>query len=98
MKVVIVDPDKQPYVKEIRNELKPMKSIVKGYLETIPLIIENKQFIGVCNEEGSFTEKPNRVFNGMILYGPFFIAGFDGLSEFEGLSDEDLALVLSYFN
>lgn len=69
MKVVMLEPNKPAYVKEIANDLASMQDIVEGYIEIIyPFEDEN---IGlVCNEEGKINGLPlNRAIraNGKII-------------------------------
>lgn len=69
MKVVMLEPNKPAYVKEIGNDLASMQEIVEGYIEIIyPFEDEN---IGlVCNEEGKLNGFPlNRAIraNGKII-------------------------------
>lgn len=90
MHVLIVEPYKRPFVKEIGNDLSSMQRIVGGMIEAIypyddPVAI-------ICNEEGKFQGLPlNRALrdeNGKmydIIAGTFFIAGLKG-SDFISLS------------
>ena len=57
MKVVMLEPNKPAYVKEIGNNLASMQEEVEGYIEIIyPFEDEN---IGlVCNEEGKIEGFP----------------------------------------
>ena len=69
MKVVMLEPNKPAYVKEIGNDLASMQEEVEGYIEIIyPFEDEN---IGlVCNEEGKINGFPlNRAIreNGKII-------------------------------
>ena len=69
MKVVMLEPNKPAYVKEIGNDLASMQEEVEGYIEIIyPFEDEN---IGlVCNEEGKIEGFPlNRAIrtNGKII-------------------------------
>lgn len=84
MKVIMVEPRKEAYVKEIGNELEDMQEAVNGYIQAIypfddPVAV-------IMDEEGKLkkTAKANRPIydeNGKIadvLYGPFFICGVGG--------------------
>lgn len=79
-----------PKVETIETGLKPMQEFVGGYIECLP-IGENIDL--VCNEEGKFTEKPNRpIFDGQdIVYGDCFVARANPLTgEYISLTDEDI--------
>lgn len=78
--VLIVEPDKAPYMKEIDSELESLQKIVKGHIEaTYPFEDE----VGIiCNEEGKINRLPlNRAIYGEnkqmldIIAGTFIVAG-----------------------
>ena len=59
IRVVIKEPDKPPYVREVDGSLKSMQAIVGGYIEVVPAEIivgaeelPKDQFLLVINEEG----------------------------------------------
>ena len=92
MNVLVVEPMKKPYLKDIDSGLRSLQHEVGGYIEAI---YPYEDLVGiVCNEEGKLEELPrNRAIyneNGEmvdIIAGTFLIIG---LSEdnFAGLSDE----------
>lgn len=51
MQVVMLEPNKQAYVKEIGNDLASMQDIVDGYIQII-YPFEDENVCLVCNEEG----------------------------------------------
>lgn len=80
IKIIIVEPSKQPKVAEIENTLKAMQAIVGGHIEVIsPFGNDN---VLVCNEEGRLQNLP---FNRFLfdrgtgvptwISGTFFICG-----------------------
>ena len=75
MKILVVEPGKHPYEKEIKGELKEMQEIVGG---TIQAVYPFPEKIGlVCNDEGIILGLP---FNREIkedygIFGTFFISG-----------------------
>ena len=76
IKVLVVEPGKEPYVSELSNELKPMQELVGGYIETVTL---SPDAVLICNEEGKLNGlKANRRLGGDILVGTFFISGTYG--------------------
>ena len=50
IRVVIVEPGKEPYIKVVENSLECLQKIVGGYIETIRPF--GDEVILVCNEEG----------------------------------------------
>lgn len=91
MKILMVEPDKVPYEKEIDNDLESLQAAVGGYIQAIypyeePVVL-------ICNEDGKCMDLPlNRALrdeNGEIydiLAGNFFIAGL-GEENFTDLPD-----------
>ena len=69
MKVVMLEPNKPAYVKEIANDLASMQEEVEGYIEVI-YPFEDANIGLVCNEEGKINGFPlNRAIraNGKII-------------------------------
>ena len=92
MNVLIVEPDKRPYPKEIGNDLKSMQEVVGGYIETLTL---ERNVVLVLNEEGKLIPlKKNRLIsngiNSDILMGTFFVAGTDDEGEFTSLTNAQM--------
>lgn len=103
IKILVIEPNKKPYVKEINNELKAFQSIVDGYIQTIALI---KDSILVCNEEGKIRDlQPNRILKAShicnikdakddkcvdSLCGTFFILRLDDECELNTISEEQI--------
>lgn len=95
IRVLIVEPDKKPYQKTIKNELKTFQSIVGGYIEV--MAIEQGVSI-ICNEEGKINQmelnrplydSKGKLFD--IIAGTFIVAGDDIASgEFVSLSDSEV--------
>ena len=96
MKVLIVEPLTEPYVKEIDSSLESMQSIVGGLIQAIypfdhPIAL-------ICNEEGKLMRLPlNRALFDKggnvidIIAGTFFICSAPADSEnFESLTDEQI--------
>ena len=73
IKVLVVEPNKEPYIKEIENSLESLQDIVGGLIEYINL--ENNVDL-ICNEEGKINNLPfNRSIGNDIIAGTFIIAG-----------------------
>ena len=90
MKILVCEPGKHPYVKEIEHTLKNLQKEVGGYIQALYPFEE--EVAVVCNEEGLFIESLewNRAVE---KYGPikgtFFVCGL-GFEDFTGLTDEQI--------
>ena len=97
MKVLIVEPLKAPYVKEIRGDLKSMQAIVGGLIEAI-YPFDDPEIALICNDEGKILGLPyNRALrdeDGQIydvVAGTFFLCRAPADSEnLEGLTEGQL--------
>jgi len=103
MRIVVVEPDKAPYEREISGSLRSMQEIVGGNIEVVYSCREDIALI--CNEEGVLLGFPlNRVLrdeNGQIyniISGTFFLCAAppDGES-FASLSDAQVQRYLNRF-
>lgn len=90
--VLVVEPGRVPYVKEIDSGLKSLQSEVGGWIEAVYPFEEEVALI--CNEEGKLCGLPlNRALRGDyggvydIIAGTFLIVGL-GEEDFCSLSDE----------
>lgn len=87
MRIILYEVGKEPVVKEIANELNPMKQIVGGWIETFS---QPDGIILVCNEEGKLIGLPmNRVMFNEPIAGNFFLCRSDG-EEFADVTDDDI--------
>lgn len=86
IRVVMVEPNKPPYVAEIGNDLDSMKKAVGGYIQPVNLA----PYVSlVCNEEGKLLGlEGNRSLGNDIIVGNFFIVGYDDEGEFISLTEE----------
>lgn len=101
MKILIVEPQKPPYSKNICGTLEELQTIVGGYIQAIypfddPIAI-------VCNEEGKLIGLPpnrlifdnsGRVYD--LICGTFFVVGL-GAEDFISLTDNELEKYSQYF-
>ena len=92
MKVLLVEPLKEPYMKEIPDKLEDMQKLVGGFIEAVYYFKEPVAV--VCNEEGKINGLPlNRaIYNDEgkltdIIAGTFFVAGI-GKESFDSLPEE----------
>ena len=99
MRVLIVEPLKTPYEREIGNDLKSMQEVVGGYIQTI-YSFEDEEIALVCNDEGKLMNLPyNRVLcdeDGKIydvVAGTFFLCRAPVDEEnFASLTDQQMSL------
>jgi len=86
IRVVMVEPNKLPYVAEIGNDLDSMKKAVGGYIQPVNLA----PYVSlVCNEEGKLLGlEGNRSLGDDIIVGNFFIVGYNEEGEFISLTKE----------
>lgn len=87
MRVLIVEPKKEPYVKEIQNDLKSMQEVVGGYIEIIEI---DKNIVIVDNEEGKCIPLDgNRRIGRDIIAGTFFVCGSNDNGNLLSLTDSE---------
>ena len=73
IRILVVEPNKEPYKKKIPHTLEDMQRVVGGLIEFVELEY-NVDLI--CNEEGKIYNLPmNRAIQNDIVTGTFFIAG-----------------------
>ncbi len=97
IEVIILEPNKQPVVKTIKNELEVLQELVGGYIECV----RADGYDIVINEEGKLNDlEPNF----MIYGGADYIAGtavFVGVDysegEFKSLSKGQIMAINMYF-
>ena len=92
MKVLVVEPHKTPYVKDIDPGLAPLQREVRGCIEAV-YPFEDEVCV-ICNEDGNLLKmEPNRTLydddNEIydIIVGPFLVVGI-GEDEFIDLTPE----------
>lgn len=97
MKVLIIEPLKEPYVKDIPNTLKAKQEIVGGLIQSI-YPFDHPEIALICNDEGKLMGLPlNRALFDQdgnivdIICGTFFLCSAPSDSEnFESLTDEQI--------
>ena len=94
IKVLVVEPMKAPYEKEIKHDLETLQKEVGGYIEAV-YPFEDEVGI-ICNEEGKLIGlHPNRALyddDGKIcdvVAGTFLVVGLGG-DDFTSLTDEQI--------
>lgn len=96
IKIVIVEPNKAPYAKEIENTVEAKQAIVGGYIEAVRL---PQDFYIIVNEEGKLQGlEPNRMIRGFdMLVGTFFITKSNHKGDFVSLTDQDAEAAIRKF-
>lgn len=94
LRVVYVEPHKEPYIAEVQDELRMLQKAVGGFIEPI---YPEEGIIFVGNEEAKLMGLDgNRHFGDDILTGPFFICG-DAGENFRSLTDEEVTTYMARF-
>lgn len=75
MRILVFEPLKEPYVKDIEDDIHAMQEVVGGSIESI--YFEPKQdAICWCNDEFLLNgSKPNRIVGNTLVHGTFYISG-----------------------
>lgn len=103
MRILVVEPEKQPYVKEISEGLEAMQTVVGGWIQATYPWCDNVALI--CNEEGKLIGLPlNRIIQDDegrlvdIIAGTFFICYAPAYSEnFQSLPENLIEKYLKKF-
>ena len=85
LKILIVEPGKEPYEAEIRDELEAKQSVVGGLIEPV-YFAEKDNVLIYCDEEFLLKScEPNRKVGDIIIHGTFMVVG-NGENEYgEGI-------------
>lgn len=90
IKVLVVEPNKLPYEKTIKNTLQTKQDLVGGLIEYTYMLDDDSVAL-VCNEEGKLMGlELNRDIGYDVIAGPFFIVGYDDSGEDRSLTDGQL--------
>ena len=97
MRILVVEPEHRPEVREIDGSLKTMQSIVGSLIQSIPLYGDPATVL-VCNDEGKLMNLPanrglrdedRQIYD--IVCGTFFICGAPGDNDhFTSLTSEQI--------
>ena len=94
LRVLIVEPGKEPYEAEIRDELEAKQSVVGGLIEPV-YFAEKDNVLIYCDEEFLLKScEPNRKVGDIIIHGTFMVVG-NGENEYDegievSLTDEQV--------
>ena len=94
--VVMVEPHKEPYVTEIKDEFSALQKAVGGYIEVVG---NGDGTLIICNEEGKLQglEGNRRIMDGAsVIAGTFFIVGDDG-ENFRSLTESEAVKYMDKF-
>ena len=104
MKILVIEPLKEPYVKDINGSLESMQQIVGGTIQAI-YPFDNPEIALICNDEGKLIglplnralyDKGGKLFD--IVAGTFFLCSAPENSEnFESLTDENILIYRERF-
>ena len=89
MKILICEPHKRPYIKDIEHTLENLQSVVGGYIQACYPFEDDAAVI--CNEEGLLIglEANRTVEHYGMIFGTFFVCGLTE-DDFTGLTDEQI--------
>lgn len=94
MRIVYVEPNREPFKAEILPDLEHLQKAVDGYIEAVYL---DDGTIIVANEESKLRGmEGNRRIGHTIIAGPFFVCGESG-DDFCSLTDEEAARAMERF-
>jgi hypothetical protein len=101
IKIVVVEPGKLPYKKEIPDTLEAKQKIVGGWIEVVTMgeTTNGNRLCIVCNEEGKLQGlEPNRLIRGFdMMVGTFFLSSYDQMGNDTTLTDPDCELLIEMF-
>lgn len=97
VRVLVVEPNKEPEIRVIKNELDSFREIVGGYIECVPLPIGMDTYYLVCNEEGKLLGlPPNRKVGQDVIVGTFLVVKANR-EEFVSLNEYEASAIVSNF-
>lgn len=97
IRVLVVEPLKEPHIAEIKNDYTAMQEIVGGCIEFVPLPDDDCHIY--CNDEGKLDGLPGnrKMDHGDILCGTFLICADDGEGNDSSLNDEQIGRYMERF-
>lgn len=95
IRVLKIEPHKEPQVIHIKNSLESLQKEVDGYLE---IVVLSPTAMMVFNEEGKIIGlEGNRRFNNDVIVGNIIITGIDDNRDTCSLSDAELKTYMERF-
>ena len=97
IKILVVEPDKQPYVKEIKNSISEIYGFVYFPFE-INEIDKNIILISSLGAKGLNDKifKANRIYNNKIIYSNFVLIG-KNIKDYTSLTEEQIKIYTDMF-
>ena len=96
IKILKIEPKKEPQVIEIEDTLKNLQTLVGGYIEYVYPFNDNVAII--CNEEGKLIGlEPNRDMGWDTIVGTFLVVGVTDDGENTSLTDEQIKIYTDRF-
>ena len=95
IKILKIEVGKEPYVKEIKNDLKSLQAEIDGLIQPLEI---GANCLAIINEEGKINgSQPNRwLGDNDIICGDFFICG-DDKESFSSLNELQIEICSDYF-
>ncbi|MEG0941622.1 MAG: DUF3846 domain-containing protein [Oscillospiraceae bacterium] len=91
LRILKIEPGKEPFVKEIPNTLKALQAEVGGYIEAL---YGSDGTVLVCNEEGRLLGlEACCYYRSVLIFGPAFLVG-NGGEDFISLTEEQIAIAM----
>ena len=107
IRVLVIEPGKNPEEREIDNTLEALQEFVGGYIQSVPMKF---RYAGtedvdrvelICNEEGKLMGLPvNRIIRELyydVVCGTFLLAGV-GKEDFDSLTEDQIRRLKNKFN
>jgi hypothetical protein len=102
IQIVVVEPNRKPYVKEIPNTLEAMQDIVGGWIENVTIgeTVKGARVGITLNEEGKLQDLPfnRRIIHFDVLVGTFFITAYNLAGDNVSLSNEECDMYIKRFS
>lgn len=103
IKILVVEPRKQPYIKVIRNEISQIYSLVYAPLKEMLLekniyILYSKEAQNRDMEDSLDVFSPNRKLSGMLLFSNFVVIGKDENMNWISLTTEEIKKYSNWFH
>lgn len=87
IRILLIEPGKDPREENIEHSLSTFQNIVGGYIEAL----EFGEVILICNEEGKILNLPfNRDLGCDVIFGNIILVGSNKLGDFISLTDNQI--------
>ncbi|MTI95415.1 MAG: DUF3846 domain-containing protein [Firmicutes bacterium] len=97
IKIVLLRAAEQPQELTIDNTLASLQQLVGGYIQAVPVTIDDCQYVLVVDEEGRINHKPtNLVCHFGAFVGDILFCKSDAEGEFISLNHEDIKRIKEF--